>query len=303
MKSEAMAQNQKMNVQNFVSIHNVLGRFGFDEVTECGVTFGMNPKAGMDSEEFTKYLLNAIVPLYPDAKDEPGKRVAIVVDSGPGRVNTEMLAQLRLKGFYLVPGVPNTTHVTQVTDRNYGPFKTVYRRNLSKLTRYRHSRRETISANDIPLLVFGGLVDGNNIGLESAFKVAFGFERNIDIWRLIGISPFTRECLRDEQVRHDIMVDADGIVDVDADPLTEKLLQIELLNKGACCILDEHGCDGQVFRKDVLRVQSSEIAVTAPHSRERKVCHSGFYVTHQKLSLSLTKPRELESSSVSLFQK
>ena len=61
-----------------------------------------------------------IVPLYPDSSDKLDKRVAIIVDSGPDRVNAEMLAKLRIQGFYLIPGIPNTTHVTQATDTNYG---------------------------------------------------------------------------------------------------------------------------------------------------------------------------------------
>jgi len=63
-----------------------------------------------------------------------GKRVVIIVDSDTGRVSTDMIAELRLRGFYLILGVPNTTHVTQATDRNYGPFKKNYCDNLSKLT-------------------------------------------------------------------------------------------------------------------------------------------------------------------------
>ena len=88
----------------------------------------------MDAVEFEKYLSNRILPLYPDAKDVPLKRVAIIVDSGPGRLNLQMLAKLRVRGFYLIAGVPNTTHVTQATDRNYGWFKSIYRNNLTKLT-------------------------------------------------------------------------------------------------------------------------------------------------------------------------
>ena len=64
--------------------------------------------------------------MYPDASDRPDKQVAIIVNSGPGCVNAEMLAKLRIRGFYLIPGVPNTTHVTQATDKNYGVFKSQY---------------------------------------------------------------------------------------------------------------------------------------------------------------------------------
>ena len=95
-------------------------------MVELGRTLGANSKAGMDSIDFSEYLFSTILPLFPDAADTPGKRVAIIVDSGPGRVNSIILAQLIIRGFYLIPGVPNTTHVTQATDKNYGLFKSVY---------------------------------------------------------------------------------------------------------------------------------------------------------------------------------
>ena len=75
--------------------------------------FGANPKAGMDNIELNKYLFSTIVPFYPDAENKAVKRVVVIVDSGPGRVNETILAKLRICGFYLIPGVPNTTHVTQ----------------------------------------------------------------------------------------------------------------------------------------------------------------------------------------------
>ena len=70
----------------------------------------------MDSIDFEKYLFSTILSMFPDAADTPGKRVAIIVDSGPGCVNSIILAQLMIRGLYLIPGVPNTTHVTQATD-------------------------------------------------------------------------------------------------------------------------------------------------------------------------------------------
>jgi hypothetical protein len=63
----------------------------------------MNERAGMNAVELEKYMKNSILPLYPDIEDTPGKRVLIKVDSGPGRLNVEMLADLRLQGLYLVP--------------------------------------------------------------------------------------------------------------------------------------------------------------------------------------------------------
>jgi hypothetical protein len=92
----------------------------------------------------------------------------------------------------------------------------------------------------------------------------------MDIWKLIGIAPFTRECLSDSQVRHEIVVDQEGTIDVDADPLTTKLLQIETLNKAACQVLKDHGCNTEPFRKDAPRAKIAAVAVTVPHTKERQ---------------------------------
>ena len=93
--------------------HNQLSKFGMEEATFLGISYGMNEKGGMDKVEFDKCVMNSIVPLYPDSDDVPGKRIMIKVDSGPGRLNVRLVARLRLLGFYLYPGVPNTTAVSQ----------------------------------------------------------------------------------------------------------------------------------------------------------------------------------------------
>ncbi len=80
----------------------------------------------MDKEEFEKYIFNSIVPLYPVSLDLPTKRVVIKLDSGPGWMNPKMMACLCLQGFYVYPGVPYTTAVSQEADRQYGPLKTKF---------------------------------------------------------------------------------------------------------------------------------------------------------------------------------
>ena len=70
--------------------------------------------------------MNSIVHLFIDSDDVPDKHVILNVDSGPGRMNINLISQLCRLGFYLYPGVPNTTAVSQETDWNYGPFKKQY---------------------------------------------------------------------------------------------------------------------------------------------------------------------------------
>jgi hypothetical protein len=50
----------------------VRGQFGCKEECCWPVTFGQNEKGGMDEEEFAAYIINSIVPLYPNAKDKQG---------------------------------------------------------------------------------------------------------------------------------------------------------------------------------------------------------------------------------------
>ena len=116
-----------------------------------------------DEVEFEKYVMNSIVPLYPDSDDVPGKRVMIKVDSGPCRLNARLVARLRLLGFYLYPGVPNTTAVSQETDRSYGPFKGQYRNNLANMVDRRLKDGKSVSLQPclVSIPVFGA-VDPEN---------------------------------------------------------------------------------------------------------------------------------------------
>ena len=82
----------------------------------------------MNDEEFEKYVITNLTHLYPDVADSPGLRVIlkVSVDSGPGRMNNRLLAKLRARGWYLHPGVPNTTVITQETDQMFGEFKSKF---------------------------------------------------------------------------------------------------------------------------------------------------------------------------------
>jgi hypothetical protein len=131
--SSAQTDEGKMITEDCICyMKKVRGVFGMGGASEesFGATIGLNEKGGMDMEEFAKYLRNSIMPLYPNAAPEFGKWVILKCDSGPGRPNLDLLADLRSDGFILFPGVPNTTAVLQETDQNYGPFKTQYCKNL-----------------------------------------------------------------------------------------------------------------------------------------------------------------------------
>ena len=212
--------------------------------------------------------------LYPDAEDKPGKIESVttlIVDSGPGRTQVEMLARLGTKGIYVKPGVPNTTHITQLTDQNYGMFKLIYRSNLKLLTQ----RTTSIKHTSIHLLVFGG--DYTNEGvvlcrLESAFDEAFLFDRNQEVWRKLGFYPFTRACLLDAKVKHEVVLRADGSINIEADPQSHILMEFEKENKEAVAKINQLGGDGKhiLIEAPKLSPHRKKIAVTVPNTRERQ---------------------------------
>jgi hypothetical protein len=107
MKSMSVNSCFHYNIAKYML--QIRAAFGFKEERLFPVTFGQNEKGGMDSNEFKKYVLGSIIPLYPTARDKPGYRVMLKVDSGPGRMNLNLLARLQELGFVIYPGAPNTT--------------------------------------------------------------------------------------------------------------------------------------------------------------------------------------------------
>jgi hypothetical protein len=83
----------------------------------------MNPKRGLDNDEFHKYLLTPVPHLYPDAANVAGEHMLIKCDSGPCRDNLEMLANLCLRGISLSPAVPTSYSATQEMDQFYGQVR------------------------------------------------------------------------------------------------------------------------------------------------------------------------------------
>ena len=162
--------------------------------------------------------------------------------------------------------------MTQATDLNYGKFKTMYRMNLAKLTEYRVKMKVLIQQCNIPLLIFGGEDASSGVILDNAFQSAFRYDCNVKVWAEIGLQPFDRNCLRDDKVKHEIVITSDGTIDVDADPLGQKLSGIEILSKTATDILLMHGYGSKVFKKSTPRSEANttNIAVIVSLPRERQ---------------------------------
>jgi hypothetical protein len=264
MTSAQSEDTMRMRMDMAEYFPGILCKFGRETAQPTAISYGMNEKGGMDEIEFEKYIKNSILHLYPDACDVPGKRVIIKVDSGPGRLNLELLAELRLMGFYLYPGVPNTTAVTQETDRNYGPFKSRFRRNLGDIVDARIEQNKSVSLQPwlIGMIVFGGTDPETGFRLtKCAFTHGFSKEACLNAWAKVGAAPLTRKCLSDPKVSR-TLGDNDGGND-------EYLLAIQTANDLATHALNDMGYDGKLLRVMVERDQQDSVPLTLPHSKER----------------------------------
>jgi hypothetical protein len=181
-----------------------------------------------------------------------------------------------MRGFYLylvylIPLMLHRRHIkTMASSRQ---LSTIQRRNLDKLTMHRFSTGATLVISDLVLCTFGGDDDDGALQLENAFALPFSNEKNLAVWRKVGAVPLTRKkCLDDPKVRHEIVTDENGVIDVDADPQTIALLDVEALNTSACDILSTCGCNGEVFRTTAPTIDPCRkaIAVTEQYSRERQ---------------------------------
>ena len=60
--------------------------------------------------------------------------------------------------------------------------------------------------------------------LSRVFDEAFLFDCNQEVWRKLGFYPFTRACLLDAKVKHEVVVLANGTIGLEADPLSHVLM-------------------------------------------------------------------------------
>ena len=263
-------ETMRLRRDTVVHMRQVRGKFGNKTTNLFPVTIGMNEKGGMDDEEFHKYIMNSIVPLYPDVSNKKGKRVLIKIDSGPGRTNPELLASLRTMGFVLYPGVPNTTAVSQETDQGYGLFKSLFRETLDKITADRKRQNKSVSfpPSLCGLFVFGGTDHETNIsGYKNAFEIAFSKEKCLASWAKVRAAPLTMACLHSSKVRHEIGED-EGEGNTNA--TLEEMKRLQAQNDMCVSLLCSKGYDGkQLEAKLPEKHEEAAVALTVPHSQER----------------------------------
>ncbi len=91
---------------------DVRATFRHDDKQSFSVSVGLNRKGGMDDDDFFEYIKKSIMRMYPNTAHVKGRWVCIKCDSGPGRLNMELLAYLQFHGFLLFYGVPEKFCVT-----------------------------------------------------------------------------------------------------------------------------------------------------------------------------------------------
>jgi len=270
LKSTAQSNARtRFSIEFIARCKDMWGTFGHQQRTLLPCTFGLNEKAGMNSVELDKYFRGSTLPLHPDIEDKPLKRVIGKVDSGPGRMNLDMLAHLRIRGFYVTPGLPNSTGKTQETDQNYGPFKGGYRNNLHNLASKRFKNKKTININDLPLLVFGGVDPETGLHMQDAFSRSFSKTNCLSAWKKCGSVPLTRAPMYNPQVRHEAIINSDQTINETLDPSGPKLLLLEKSKHNACDFLTLCGYDGNRLRLHAPKRGAKKYDLTQPQSKER----------------------------------
>ena len=260
--SAQTAEAEAIRIETIRYMLNVRGTFGHETEQSFPISIGLNTKGGMDDEEFSEYLKKSIMKLYPDACPVKGRWVVIKCDSGPGRLNPNLLAFLRFHGFILYPGVPNTTALTQETDQSYGPFQSAVRTNLQLIIdeRIRTDAPRSLSPWIVGLVVFGGEDPETGLIVGSAFQRGFSHALNIKAWEKGGAVPLSRKCLSSPKVRRSI---GDGNDDQQA--LVHLIVEHNTI---ACNALSLEGYNGDVMRVTLKPIECTTI-ITTPHSQER----------------------------------
>jgi hypothetical protein len=165
-----------------------------------------NEKGGTDARVLAQVLKRYMLTLFPDSADEPGKRVLIKIDGGPGHLDVVSLAELQTLSYYAFPGVQNTPQIAQETDQNDGQFKSLLRKHIQLLlneqyAQYKYCQQENLPCEPPNLnwshygILLGGRPTDEENGIKEIppiFALSFSKEKNIRSWEICGACPLTR---------------------------------------------------------------------------------------------------------------
>jgi hypothetical protein len=222
----ARKENRKLDAKRFPSFPQVTGKYGYQEPRCFDVELATSPNGSMTAELFEEWMCEKVLPLWPDLCDQPGKRVMMKADGGPGWQVISFLARAKVEGCYHLPGGPNTTKETQEMDQLFSALKGRVYANRDKLYEARFKidgYNAHLTLNDVGFLIHGGdirLSNGQTIHLVDAFSEYLSPQHIRRAREKCGYCPATRNALNGNRVRHEVVEgEEDEEDDESSDPL------------------------------------------------------------------------------------
>ena len=228
--SHTTAENSKVDMSVLEGLPMVTGKFGFEEEQTLPTTVSANAKGGMNAALFIDYA-ESIFNVFPDMKDEPGKRVLVFVDGGPGRDNVEAYVEFADRGLYFLPLLPNCTHFLQMVDWLMGSFKIKLGKVKDILLQ---ERGKQLCIADIPCILNGrgALIDDRTKkterrGIISPCDVVFRPEIIRRAWEECGFYPLNRKGLDSKYCRRVVKLEIGDKLVLKDDVASAHLLEME----------------------------------------------------------------------------
>ncbi len=94
MTSAHSEDTMQMRMDMAKNFPGIFCKFGWETAQPQAILYSVNEEGWMDLVEFKKIIKKSITHLYPNACNVLGMHNIIKVDSGPGWLNIELLAEL-----------------------------------------------------------------------------------------------------------------------------------------------------------------------------------------------------------------
>ncbi len=202
--------------------------------------------------------------------------------------------------------MPNTTAVSQETDRNYGPFKTQYQNKLADMVDWRLKAGKSVSLQPclVSIPIFGAVDPETKIKVgECAFTKGFSKVACLAAWEKVGAAfgnTCTKKCLRDPKVRISF-----------GDRSDDYLRAVQMGNNLAVYALSEGGYGGDLLKATIKQTKVPEVltrpqlmervkllAKASTHSVKFVVTGDSHLMTNDFLMAACLKERELQLAAL-----
>ena len=214
----------------------ISGKFGLEDELEFPSFISVTKNGSMNDSLFCEYILDCILCLYPNITqewvfDEKGGIISgpvlIKTDAGPGRLcanfaNVEFRQKLERIGCHIILSLPNATSVSAEMDDLYREYKGCCRQKtqevfqkkvFDRMMKIRENayivdpkkkhvvKPVSLNPSDLSRMINGE--EGDNIK-DRPFTKTFNLDSIKKSWDNIGFVPFTRKCLENKKVRHEV---------------------------------------------------------------------------------------------------